>query len=576
MKRAAIYARNSVDKKDSTTIDDQLRMCRAFAAKCGFEVAREFTDPGISGVAIENRPGFLAMMELAKGRAFDELLLMDMTRFSRNAGDANKQLDLLAWYKVRVHDASKEINSDGDSFRTLIDVDNLVSRLVVKAAAKKSYYNLQGKAERGEAAGGCPYGYRSVVRADGKKWFEIVPEESAVVVRILTMFADGMAGKAIAHVLNSEGVHSPAKHWARKTRRTDGMWHPSAVVGDPKKFTGIIRNEIYVGRVIWNRSTWSKSPEGKRCRTNRPPAEWIRRDAPDLRIIDDVLWQRVQNRIKATQECTAQARKRAVILQAQGLPSRRGRGAYKDPENARAGHPAPYLLSGLLKCAVCGSNFAMANGEKYACASRTNCGSAACSNNQRFLRVDAERLLLADLVQELRGGEYLKHYSANLEREVREQLAAPSPEAALRAQLAEIDLTISNLADAIAAGDSRGSPTLVGRLQAAEETRRGISERLEARSPGQYSGSPALVLRKATEALAQALTELPLHFSDPAIVVEARDALRDWLGDIKIEPSRIGPMARWRLSEGGLLLAAGPRVAKLVAGVGFEPTTFGL
>ena len=42
------------------------------------------------------------------------------------------------------------------------------------------------------------------------------------------------------------------------------------------------------------------------------------------------------------------------------------------------------------------------------------------------------------------------------------------------------------------------------------------------------------------------------------------------LGDVKIEPSRIGPVARWRLSEGGLLLAAGPRVSKLVARGGFD------
>jgi hypothetical protein len=41
----------------------------------------------------------------------------------------------------------------------------------------------------------------------------------------------------------------------------------------------------------------------------------------------------------------------------------------------------------------------VANGDKYAGASRTNFGPRACSNDQRFRRIDAERLLLDDLVE---------------------------------------------------------------------------------------------------------------------------------------------------------------------------------
>jgi hypothetical protein len=50
------------------------------------------------------------------------------------------------------------------------------------------------------------------------------------------------------------------------------------------------------------------------------------------------------------------------------------------------------------------------------------------------------------------------------------------------------------------------------------------------------------------------------------VVYEAREALREWLGDIRIEPTAEGPVARWRITEGGLLVAAGPHLAKLVAG----------
>ena len=71
---------------------------------------------------------------------------------------------------------------------------------------------------------------------------------------------------------------------------------------------------------------------------------------------------------------------------------------------------------------------------------------------------------------------------------------------------------------------------------------------------------------EATEEFAGVLENLPEELSDPAIVNEARETIREWVGDIRIEPTTTGPVARWRLTEEGLLMAAGPRVAGLVAG----------
>jgi hypothetical protein len=120
-----------------------------------------------------------------------------------------------------------------------------------------------------------------------------------------------------------------------------------------------------------------------------------------------------------------------------------------------------------------------------------------------------------------------------------------------------VDATISNLADAIATGGLRSSPILAERLQAAEAARRGIAERLEVPLSVLPPGSVARAVREATEALADMLKDLPEQLSDPAEVQEARSVLRDWMGDIMIEPTARGPVARWRLAESGLLLAAG-------------------
>jgi hypothetical protein len=79
-------------------------------------------------------------------------------------------------------------------------------------------------------------------------------------------------------------------------------------------------------------------------------------------------------------------------------------------------------------------------------------------------------------------------------------------------------------------------------------------------------GDISAALREATEEFAQVLEDLPHGLSDPADVYEARETLREWVGDIRIEPTPEGPVAHWRFTEGGLLVAAGPRVARLLAG----------
>ena len=78
--RAAIYSRFSTDKQTESSIADQVRVCTEYANSQGWTVVSRFEDQGISGAAIGNRPGCVAMLDAAKARAFDVLLVMDTSR----------------------------------------------------------------------------------------------------------------------------------------------------------------------------------------------------------------------------------------------------------------------------------------------------------------------------------------------------------------------------------------------------------------------------------------------------------------------------------------------------------------
>ena len=116
-----------------------------------------------------------------------------------------------------------------------------------------------------------------------------------------------------------EGVPSPGNAVA---------WNHQILMGGGNR-KGMIANPIYTGRVVWGCTKNVLNPTtGKRVKRAVPQAERITADAPHLRIIDQVLWDRAQ----------AVRRARSV-----------DRLARVTPVLARK----EYLLSGLLRCGSC-------------------------------------------------------------------------------------------------------------------------------------------------------------------------------------------------------------------------------
>ena len=97
----------------------------------------------------------------------------------------------------------------------------------------------------------------------------------------------GKSPKQIVTRLNKENIAGPSGK----------AWGPSTVYGNRERGTGILNNELYIGRMIWNRLRYVKDPDtGKRVSRLNPESEWVIKEVPDLRIIDDELWQAVKEK----------------------------------------------------------------------------------------------------------------------------------------------------------------------------------------------------------------------------------------------------------------------------------------
>ena len=98
-----------------------------------------------------------------------------------------------------------------------------------------------------------------------------MPEEAAIVRRIFNDYMAGASPKQIAKALNREGMRGPR----------GALWSPSTIHGNPKRGIGILHNELYIGRMVWNRQRFLKDPDtGKRVARPNPQSEWITKDVP--------------------------------------------------------------------------------------------------------------------------------------------------------------------------------------------------------------------------------------------------------------------------------------------------------
>ncbi|MGC9420007.1 MAG: recombinase family protein, partial [Rhodovulum sp.] len=324
--RVALYARYSSDNQREASIADQLRICRLRAEQEGWQIVEEYTDHAISGASLL-RPGIQALMTDAGRGRFDLICAEAMDRLSRD------QEDIAGFFKRMAFAGVKIVTlSEGEVTHLHIGLKGTMNALFLKDLADKTRRGQRGRVELGKSGGGNCYGYDVVHRIDaagaperGDRTIDLV--EAEVIRRIYRDYAAGKSPKRIATELNAEGISAP----------TGGEWGFSTINGNAKRGTGILNNELYVGRLVWNRQRFVKDPDtGKRQARPNPPEDWVIHEVPDLRIVDEALWLAVKAR-------------QAALKRPHGAG---GENTFRDRRRPK------YLLSGLTRCGACGGGCA--------------------------------------------------------------------------------------------------------------------------------------------------------------------------------------------------------------------------
>ena len=565
MTRVALYARYSSDNQRDASIEDQFRICRDRVKLEGWTIAATYNDAGISGSSMIRRPGIQELVRDAQRGEFDLVLAEALDRISRDQADVATLFKHLQFAGVPIVTLA-----EGEISELHVGLKGTMNALFLKDLAAKTHRGMRGRVEQGKAGGGLCYGYEVVksIGVDGEPIRgerRIKEPEAEVVRRVFRDFAAGIAPRAIAKALNDAGVPGPGRR----------PWNDTTIRGHARRGTGLVNNELYIGRLVWNRQRYLKDPStGRRVSRINAEADWIVTDVPELRIVDDVLWQAVRTRQAEIAETHAD---QIEAVREHHAGNRLNRT-----------HRPKALFSGLIFCGRCGGPYSIRGQDRYACSAHVTNGS--CDNKATIPRTALEERVLAGLRDRLMApevaAEAMRAYAEETNRLNRERRTNAD---GWRAELAKLERSIAALIRVIE--DGLYEPSIKARM-AELETRKAELTTLLSASPATVPDllpSMAELYRRKVERLAETLNET----EDRA---DAAEAIRALVEKITLTPGAkrgaieatlhgdLATILDWTEHQAvvGLTKTNTPGAgrsgvsASVVAGARFELTTFRL
>ena len=304
-----IYTRVSTSMQiDGYSLDAQKSRMKAFCDFNNYEIAGEYEDAGKSGKSTEGRVAFNQMMEDIK-TGKDEVsfvLVFKLSRFGRNAADVLASLQVMQDYGVNLICVEDGIDSSKDAGKLMISVLSAVAEIERENIRIQTMEGRMQKAREGKWNGGfAPYGYKLV---GGK--LEINEEEAEAIRVIFDQYVNTDIGSnGIAKYLENHGIH--------KIQRQNGK-NP---LFDAALIRRIIQNPVYCGKIAYGRRKTEKVHGTRNDYHLVEQDNYLLVDGIHEAIISEEVWEQAQKYEKV---------------------------------NSVKGEKI-HLLSGLLKCPVCGA-----------------------------------------------------------------------------------------------------------------------------------------------------------------------------------------------------------------------------
>lgn len=315
--RCYIYVRVSTSMQvDGYSLEAQRERLLRFAEFQEMEVVREYCDAGKSGKNISGRPEFSQMLQdIAEDRdRVDFILVFKLSRFGRNAADVLNSLQYIQDFGVNLICVEDGIDSSKDSGKLTITVLSAVAEIERENILVQTMEGRRQKAREGKWNGGqAPFGYE----LDSKNGTLTVNSKEAEIVKIIfsKFVNEGLGADSICDYLNQHGYQK------KKVKKNELNYFSRGLI------MKILDNPVYIGKIAYGRTATEKV-KGSRDQYKRVKTDdYMLIDGIHEAIVDQELWEAARIRRKET--------------------------GVKWNKTHSLEHE--HILSGILRCPVCGS-----------------------------------------------------------------------------------------------------------------------------------------------------------------------------------------------------------------------------
>ena len=218
----AIYARQSIDKKDSISIESQIEFCK-YELRGGS--CREYQDKGYSGKNTD-RPQFQMLVEDIKRGLIARVVVYKLDRISRSILDFANMMALFQEYNVEFISSTEKFDTSTPMGRAMLNICIVFAQLERETIQKRVQDAWYARCQRGFKMGGrVPYGFRTepiVIDGVHTKKLVIEPTEAAFVRKMYEMYNDPRISlHDVTRILTEQGARSyfgkPFTRWTIST-----------------------------------------------------------------------------------------------------------------------------------------------------------------------------------------------------------------------------------------------------------------------------------------------------------------------------------------------------------------------
>ena len=354
----AAYCRVSTDKEDQlNSLETQKEFFLEYTKRTGDNLIKLYADEGISGTKIKNRKEFQRMLADAEKGLFDMVVVKDISRFARNTVDLLQSVRKLKSLGIETQFLTANMTSMGNS-EFVLTIFGALAQEESANTSKRIKFGKKMNAEKGRVPN-IVFGYDKTI---GDYFNLSINENEAKAIRQIFRWytEEGYGGSKIANMLNERGI---------KTKRGNN-WSQNSVCR-------ILTNEIYTGKIINGKEEIADFLTGQR--KEKDESEWLVTIRPELRIIEDEVFDKAQDILK---------------------------GRYDSFKITHERQSNKYLFSTLIKCKECGWSFRRTVRQykntyvRWVCSGHNGKGADSCPN---AVTVDEEELIqaLQDYFQEI-------------------------------------------------------------------------------------------------------------------------------------------------------------------------------